>query len=107
MKHHGGVALYSRQNLIASAAVLAAGLLFTTAATYANAEEFTLRFSVSQFGPSNGNIAPVTPVAGSISWVATSEHDPIQSLVGIDLLILGHSYSIDELSYLSNTNATV
>lgn len=99
--------MYMRQNLIASAAIFAAGLLFTTAATYANADEFTLQFSVSQFGPSNGNMAPVTPVAGSISWVATSEYDPIQSLVGIDLLILGHSYSIDELSYSSKINATV
>jgi hypothetical protein len=67
-----------------------------------HAASFMMSFQVTGFPASLGNSAPTDPVIGSIVWEADDIHSPILSFDSIDLTLDGHSYSINEIGYISD-----
>ena len=60
-----------------------------------------MSFQIAGFEPSAGHPAPADPVTGTIVWEAASIHSPVQSFDSINLTLDRHTYSIEELGYMS------
>jgi hypothetical protein len=67
------------------------------------ASPFVTTFSISGFSP----VSPVQSVTGSISFEASSLYAPIDHLSAIDLTINGHSYTLQEVGFITDTPADV
>lgn len=72
----------------------------------AQAALITLEFTADQFPPTRlSNIAaPYDTVSGVITYEAADVGSPIESLTSVSLAIGSHSYTVDELGFITNPN---
>jgi len=81
---------------------LAAGCaLSLLAAGPSGAETFKLSFYGAGFTDPSGLIAPTDPVQGSITFAGASIGAPVDAILGIDLMIDGHRYALDEVGAIN------
>jgi len=81
-------------------------LLFSFIAVAAHAVPVTVTFSATGISPAwnSSGPAPSVPqstVSGTIVYEAVDAHSPIQSITSINLIIAGHTYTTNELTFRS------
>jgi hypothetical protein len=63
----------------------------------ASANIFKVNFTATEFNTSNGSVPPQDTVAGSVLFAKPSSENGAPSVIGIDLTIGSHTYTIDEI----------
>jgi hypothetical protein len=63
----------------------------------ASANIFKVNFTATEFNTSNGSVPPQNTVTGSVLFAKPSTENGAPSVIGIDLTIGSHTYTIDEL----------
>ena len=81
--------------------ILVAAALCLGTSNVALASPVTARFAMTGFESD----APVDAVSGSVTWDADSLFGPINHLTAINLNILGHAYSLNDVHVVTQTSA--
>jgi hypothetical protein len=82
--------------------IIAGMLMVFGIGSLAHAIPVTLEFAVSGLPPTFAGIAaPTDPVSGMIVYQAAALGSPIESLTSISLNVGNHSFSVDEVSFIS------
>lgn len=84
----------------------AAGLALAAAAVTAAAAPVTMSFTASDFDNLGGSNTFAGPIHGSITWEAPNPGnmaDPIGPLLGINLSIAGHTFTLNEVGINGST----
>ena len=92
------IRMITRQNLVA---MLTCCIALTGWTVSVLAAPFKMEFTVSGFADSNGNVAPIDPISGTIVWEAANANATIDSLTSIDLTLNGHTYGLGDITFQS------